>query len=112
MNYADDKVYAALKSVMGENAYPAYPTSYAEVPAAWYETVSNVPASAADDDEYMSRLTYYVNITAETLEELRDYETKINDAMKKQGFTRGSSIPLYDDPLEYHRTIATYRILL
>lgn len=112
MVFVRDQVHSALESVLDGicKVYHAYPARDASLPAvSFYEAANNEHASTTEG-EYLTEISYAIDVFAASVSETDEIAGKINDAMAGFGFARNFS---YDvpDPNVRHKTMR-YRGLI
>lgn len=113
MHNAKPLVLAALQTVKGlKDVFVSFPSSFKELPCASYYEASNVPDSAADDDEYLSEIVFVVDVWASTSEETSELTIEVDTAMKQAGFIREFAADVNNpDSTVKHKT-TRYRLLI
>jgi hypothetical protein len=112
MVFVRDQVHSALESALEGvcKVYHAYPAKDATLPAvSFYEAGNNEYASTIEG-EYITEISYVIDVYAASVTETDEISEKINDAMAGFGFERTFS---YDvpDPNVRHKTMR-YRGLI
>ena len=106
-------VLAALMKVegFGGRVHPSFPDTFNKLPCASYYEISNIPNAAADDDEYLSEITFVVDIWAHGAEEVGKLAIEANSEIKKAGFIREFAADVNDpDGTIRHKTMR-YRLI-
>lgn len=90
-------VAAALQGIEGvENVFFYYPDSFAAVPCVSYYEAANAIAGSADDGEYMSAVSFVVDIWSLTSSDNSRIAGLVNGAMAGIGFLREFASDVYD----------------
>jgi hypothetical protein len=84
-----------LKSA-GVPVFFYYPESFNQTPCVGYYEANNAPAETADDAEYLSSVEYAIDVWGKTSSEISELMEIIDEALKRNNFTREFSNDVYD----------------
>jgi hypothetical protein len=97
-----------LKTLL-EQAAPAffyYPKNFNKLPCISYYEAFNAPAHKADDSEYLSEVSYVIDIWTDTSAEGSQLADKVNELLTNEGFGREFSQDVYEPaPQALHKTM-------
>ena len=94
----------------GEKVYYHYPASWISLPLITWRETGNRVLYRADGREYLTELTYSVDVWAKTPEETARISEKIDDGMAELKMRRDYSADLYETSTRYHHRAMRYRV--
>ncbi|MDD2649315.1 MAG: hypothetical protein PHI27_08780 [Eubacteriales bacterium] len=91
------RVSVALTGALAPvKVYYAYPLSWTALPVVSFYELSNSVAATADDDEVLSRVSYSVDVWANTPDETHMQGGEIDAAMRALGYHRQGAYDLFE----------------
>ncbi len=78
-----------------------------EMPCIYIEQVTNSTNVAFDNRDFLSEISYQIDIYAETPKKCAEMAQAVDDIMQDNGFSRANGIPI-----ERQRYVLTYRALV
>lgn len=97
MNSLAAQIYDVLKTVSGVSQVSFfYPQQWVDLPAVtFYEQNNSESARVDNGHEFLTDLTYQIDIWAKTPEECLEIATEINEKLRELGFKREFAADLY-----------------
>ena len=103
---------ARVKALLEDAGLPVrygYPAAWREFPCVSWSEAGNRALAQADGREYLTELTYAVDIWAETPGQLAEAGAAIDLRLSEAGLRRTSCLDLYEDKPRLHHRALRYR---
>lgn len=108
INYHKDLV-SALNTVLPTH-YEMALTSKTKTPCISYMELNNYSSASGDTVGY-SFITYQIKVWANNIGDIQKYSLEVDSVVRPLGFTRISSVELYDNSSSMIQKILTYEAL-